>query len=184
MSTKIQIHGTITDVETFEALVNVLALYTSHTVCSNGYVTKVDNEAKNLGATRTMLIEANMADQGLHLTFEWEPHDAREALMEFGRAHEVDITVKRTWGMNGDGDISFVRAGGMPLKLALASGKPAVGASTLKMLKEVDMCSIQTIERLLSVLDDAALLPRFAISDDVVREILMPKRPRAAAPTP
>ncbi|NTF17907.1 hypothetical protein G6L37_05790 [Agrobacterium rubi] len=172
----IQVHGHIDETATFEALAEVMAAYTGWTVRSSGYVDKVTDARENLNKARNILIDKNMQDEGLEVQFEYDPDGAEKALMEFGRSHEVDITLKRRWGHNGDGYVAFVRAGGDPIRIPIAGGETAVTAKTLKMLQERGMCSIETIHRLLSVLDDAENLPRFTISDDVVRAAVLPKR--------
>jgi len=176
MAIKIEIHGHIGEARTFEALVAAIASYESWTVSSNGLVSKVKDDRLSVSKARNILIERNMQDEGLTLSYEYDPDGAEKALMEFGRLHEVDITIRRTWGVNADGYVTFVRNGGDPIKLPLAGGKVAVTADTMQVLTERGMCTIETVSRLLSVLDEARNLPRFTIADDVVRAAVLPKR--------
>lgn len=176
MSVEIQIHGHIDEMSTFEALAEALACYTGWTVRSSGYVDKVSDTHQNLAKARTLLIEKNMQDEGLDVRFEYDPDGAEAALMDFGRTHEVDVTLRRKWGPHGDGYVTFVRGGGDPIRIPISGGSVAVTADTMSMLRERGMCSIETIDRLLRVLDDAQNLPRFTLADDVVRAAILPKR--------
>lgn len=176
MAVSIQVHGHIDDVDTFDALAVALAHYTGWTVSSSGYVNKVDDSRQSLARARNILLEKNMQDDGLIVKFQYDPDDAEEVLMAFARKYEVDVTVERKWGLDGDGYVTFVRGGGDPIRIPLASGELAVTAKTMKALRELGMCSVETIDRLLSVMDDARNLPRFTLADDVVRAAVLPKR--------
>lgn len=176
MSLKIQVHGHIEEVATFDALASALALYASWIVNDNGYVNKVSDPRQGLTTARNALLEKNMEDLGFEVSFEYDPDGAEEALMEFARAHEVDVTVTRKWGANGDGYVTFVRGGGDAIRLSITGGETAVTARTMRMLKERGMASVEMIDRLLSVMDDAKTLPHFTLADDVVRAAVLPKR--------
>lgn len=176
MPLKIQIHGHIEQEAGFDALVDALASFYAFKVDYTGRVQKNADARANVNAARNMLLDKNMQDEGLEVEFDYDPDGAVAALLDCGTKNRIDITVKRTWGANGDGYVSFVRAGGKPIQLPLAAGKVAITEDTMRILRSRQMCSLDTIDRLLKVFEDAKNLPRFTLHDDVVTSAVLPRR--------
>lgn len=173
----IQIHGHIDTTEAFDALVVSLARFYEHKVDYNDRIHKLDNPKESLAIARNLLLEKNVEDEGLKVDVDYVPDGAVAGLMDCGRRNGIDITVKRTWGSyREDGEVSFVRNGGQPLKLPLASGKVAVNEDTMIVLRSIGMDNVETITRLFGVLRDAEKLPRFTLADDIVAAAVLPRR--------
>jgi hypothetical protein len=177
MALKIQIHGHIEDVAAFDALATALARFYAFKVDHNGYVKESGDARESVNAARNMLLDKNMQDEGLDIAFEYEPDGAVAALMDCGRRNRIDMTVKRTWGSYGDaGYVVFVRDGGQSTRLPLADGKVAINEDTMLILRSREICSIDMINRLFKVLEDADKLARFTLADDVVTDAVLPRR--------
>ncbi len=173
MAATVHIHGHIGDDATFAALVDALSKYT---VEYEDYYKHFSwdrvNVDKSRANARSILLEKNMQDEGFSVRFEDSRNTGEVELMDVARRYEVDITIVNTE----DEHIVFVRNGGDPIKLRASGSRPYLSKDTLQMLKDRGMCTVENIERLLSVMEDAERLPRFTISDDVVREAVVPVR--------
>jgi hypothetical protein len=62
------------------------------------------------------------------------------------------------------------------MRLPLADGKVAINEDTMLILRSREICSIDMINRLFKVLEDAEKLARFTLADDVVTDAVLPRR--------
>lgn len=178
MSIAIKIHGQIDTIEAFNDLAAALSIMEAHTVESNGYVKRNVDTKANIAAARNILLERNMEDAGFDVEYQYTPDEGVDALVAVAKKHAIDMSFTRKWGQDGGGRLFMVRDGVETLKLPRVEGKVAV---TIEIVREMAARGMASTEKLLEMMDTFERepeLPRFTIADDVVTEIVLPRRTR------
>lgn len=178
MGITIQIHGAIESADVFNDLTEALGIMESHRVAPSGYVTTNPDGKANALAARNLLLQSNREDVGFSVEYEYTPDEGVAALVAFAKKHVVDISFKRKWGMDGSGQVFVVRDGVESIKLPLVNNKIAVTTDLVKKMAARGMSSTDELLDMMDKFEREPNLPRFSVADDVVMELVVPRRGR------
>ena len=164
MYLEVEFFGEITTAEAFKDLVRALANLGEYEGDEN--------------AARQALVDANLAGEGFSLEEAMYDYrsDAREEIVKVAKKHKIYTVTKLTGGgMDDAGDIQFVRDGWVSIKLPVMNNEILIGTKEIERLKKTGMTTLDELDGFLDNFK-VADQPKFAVSDEVITEIFLPKR--------
>lgn len=157
---KITVHGQITTAAAFDALVKAIGKNLHH-----------------LDSPKQMLLDANLADEGLVIEAESYNGDIEE-ITKAAIKHKIDMTVVSGEGPGWGASTYFIRDGRASFELPLIEDKIAVTLDVIDDLKKRGITTLDELAGFINIFAESENQPRFTVADEVITEMFLPKRKR------